>query len=349
MNIPRIIIALAFSLGGLYLRAQCLIHRNWSIDEVNQWGNTVGALKPFWQRFDYAELTCFPGDYLLTYPFIHAFGHNRWGDLAPHILATIIGFYFLFLICERYLLSLWGLAMAFLIYSLSNELIFHAFELRPYPLLNLLSLMVFYFTETIVYSKYSVSLSQKILIGLLFFVTLLYHAYGILIIGFCTLFAVINESSSTPLVKIFRRITTFYITVGLISLPLWWWYASYNIGQTVTHSPTFQFIPDPKVNPVGFFKNVFGNLIGCKFLDPLLLGPLFAILLPHASQLKYIKFFLILVVMPIALLFFMDVRMHYWFLQRQFIWVSALFGIFVAWGWEAVITFFKIRGLCKKT
>src|SRR5258708_2399835 len=116
MNIKRIAVAVVFSIWGLCLRAQSLAPRNLWNDEVNQWINTVGPLGPFWERSFKQESTCFPGDYLLTYPFIRIFGYNKWGNAIPHIMATVIGFYFLHLICQRYLKSLWATAIAFLVY-----------------------------------------------------------------------------------------------------------------------------------------------------------------------------------------------------------------------------------------
>ncbi len=340
----RIAVAVVFSLWGLYLRAQCLAHREWWIDETNQWHNTIGPLKPFWLRLPNGERTYFPGDYLLTWPFVQIFGYHKWGVAIPHIIATVIGFYFLYLICQRYLKSAWGLGLAFLIYGLNSQLIFSAFELRPYAVLSTLGLAIFYCTETIVCSQYNVTPLKKILIGILFFLTILYHAYGILIVACCALFSILNELTATPLRAILKRTMKFYITVGIFSFPLWYWFAAYNIGHSViTADVTFDFIPNPLVNTVGFLKSIFGNLMGYKPLYPLLAGPALALVLPHPSRLKYIGFFLALVVVPISLLCVMDVSMSYWFLQRQFIWVISLFSFFVAWGWEAVISCLTIR------
>lgn len=343
----RACVAIGFSIYGLYLRALCYANRDWSIDEVTQYQAALGPLKSFWQRLPSGEVTCFPGDYLLTYPFVHIFEPNKWGVVIPHIMATILGFYFLYLICRRYLKSTWATAMAFLIYALNSELIFHAFELRPYPVLASLGLMVFYCTETIVCSKYNSSLFKKIGIGFLFFWTILYHTYGIVIVGFCALFSILKERSNASWPALFKRILPFYVIVGIFSFPPWLWYASYNAGPDITSSPTFEYIPNPLVNTLGFLKGVLGNLLSPRFLHPLVAGPILAFLIPQPSRIKYIGFWLTLIVLPISLLCALDASLHYWFIQRQFIWVISLFSFFVAWGWESVILGLRTKLLNK--
>jgi len=330
----RILIATGISLWGLYLRFHYLAHRDWWTDECNQWNATLGALKPFWQRLPNGELTCFPGDYLLTYPFVQIFQHNKWGVAIPHIIVTLVGFYFLYLICQRYLKTTWATAIAFIAYSLNFELIFHAFELRPYAVLSTLGLMIFYCTETLISSKYRITPMKKFFIGILFFLSILYHTYGILIVGFCAIFSIFNELDNSSWQTILKRISKFYIIVGIISLPIWFWYASYNIGQDVTKMPTFDYIPNPLIHPFGFLKAIVGNLINPKYLHFLLAGPLLAFIFAPKSRMKYLGFFLTLIVLPISLLCVMDASMNYWFLQRQFVWVISLFSFFIAWGGE---------------
>jgi len=331
-------VAIGFSLWGLYLRTKLLAGRGWWVDEIAQFTEASGTLKPFWKRLSNGEMSCFPGDYLLTFPFIKAFGDNKWLTAIPHMVATAIGFYFLYLICLRYLKTVWATALAFLIYSANSELIYHSFELRPYAVLATFSLMVFYCTETIVCAEYNPSPIQKFFIGALFFLTILYQAYGIFIVGFCTLYSILNERSVTPWKSIIKRIAKLYIIVGVLSMPIWFWWASYNVENDFTHQ-TFDFIPNPMVDVKGFFKSVVGNLISPKPLRLLLAGPVLALLLPQPSRLKYIGFFLLLVVLPITLLLVFDLSRHYWFIQRQFIWVISLFAFFVAWGWESAVGF----------
>jgi hypothetical protein len=161
-----------------------------------------------------------------------------------------------------------------------------------------------------------------------------------MIVGFSAIFSILTEWAVTPMPAIIKRTWKFYLTVGIIAFPLWFWYATYNIGQKVHNiNQPFDFIPNPAVNMGGFLKSIFGNLIGYKLLYPLLIGPMLALILPHGSRLKYMGFFAIMVVLPIYLLCMMDISMEYWFLQRQFVWVIALFSFFVAWGWEDVIFF----------
>ncbi len=87
---PLIISAL-FSALGLFLRFDNLRQRQLWNDEIFQLSNTLGAFKPFWKRLAYGDMTSFPGEYLLTYPFAAVFHDNKWGLAVPHILATMRG------------------------------------------------------------------------------------------------------------------------------------------------------------------------------------------------------------------------------------------------------------------
>ena len=98
----RPLVVLFIVIYAFYLRVQVLAGRSLWNDEIFQLHQTQGAFKSFWQRFSYGDMTCFPGDYLLTYPFVAAFEGNKWGMAAPHILATALGFYFLYKICRKY-------------------------------------------------------------------------------------------------------------------------------------------------------------------------------------------------------------------------------------------------------
>lgn len=325
------------TLYGLFLRYKSLNGRSWWVDEINQFNHTIGPFKPIWQRLPNGELTCFPGDYLLTYPFVQLFGENKWGVAIPHILITITGFYCLYLICQRYIKSTLGAVIVFLLFSFNAELIFHAFELRPYAVLATLGLAIFYCTETIVSPIYTLSRIKKFFIGALFAVSILYHAYGILIVGFCFLYSFISQLLQHPFKTLLKRVFLFYLIIALVSLPLWIWYATYNFQPDITTSPTFQFIPNPMLNPIGFLKSILGNLIGYRYFYPLLIAPLISLCLPN-SLLRHQWIFLItLIILPIGLILNSDLSMHYWFLQRQFIWSIALFSFFIGWSMDIIL------------
>ncbi len=335
-KITALVVALVISAWGLYLRIQMLASRDWWPDEINQWNFTWGPLRPFWERLRDMEATCFQGDYLLTYPFVQIFGRHQWGVAIPHIIATVIGFYCLYLICRRYLKSTFATAVAFLMYAMNTELIRHAFELRPYAVLPTLALAVFYCTETIIRSQYALTARKKFFIGALLCFTILFHACGILIVACCTLFSVLDERGTVAWPLISKRIGKFYGIVALISLPIWFWYISLNLHHEPTDVLTFEYIPNPLVDMGQFFRSIVGNLVGYKPFYLFLVGPLLSFVLPYNSRLRQMGFLLALIILPILVTYVIEINAQYYFIQRQFIWVIALCGFYVAWCWDGV-------------
>ena len=333
------VMALGFSLWGLFLRYQALANREWWVDETNQFNCTKGIFKPVWLRLSNGEVTCFPGEYLLTYPFVAIFGSNKWGVAIPHIIATVLGFYVLYLICRKYLQTWWASAMAFLLFSMNSELIFHSFELRPYAVLAPFGLAVFYLTGRLFDTIDPLVGWQRCLAGMLFLGGIIYHAYGIFIVTFIFLFFFCREYASTSFPVILKRVGRFYILLAMVALPAWLWYASGQAGVALARNNTFDYISNPLVSFSHFSRSVLGALMGYKLLYPLLLGPILSFFLPHSLRWLQLGFFLVIVVMPIVLVCYMDAHSGYWFLQRQFIWVIALFGFFVAWCWEASVQY----------
>jgi len=339
----HLLIALGFTIWGLYLRYVRLARRDLWLDEHSQIQNMLGPFQSLWQRAYYGELTCFPGDYLLSYLFINWAPENKWIVMIPHMVATVISFGLLYLICRRYMKTVWGTLAAFLVFTYNTNLIYHAFEMRPYAVLIVLGLAVFYCAEMIIDAQYRLSRLQKFLIGVLFFVTIQFHAYGISIVFFPTIFFIFKEwGRLRSLGDVIRHIFKFYAILGAFALPVWLWYVS----GTLTFSPidTFQFIPDPRNNPVGFLKGVFGNLIGDRLFYPLLAGMIAAFLIQHKERWIQVGFFLILAAAPIALLFWVDVVKQYWFLQRQFTWVMPLFAFFLGWCLDSVLVWARDKG-----
>lgn len=344
-------ITIIFVIWGIYLRFCGLARRELWNDETYAFPWLSGPLKPFWQRLSYgAELTSFPGHYLTTWPFIQIFGLNKWGIMIPHIIATFIGFYLLYLICRRYLRSSVSYAVVFGLACFNPELIFHSFEFRPYSVLATLSLAVFYFSDTLICQKHQLGRGRKFWIGVLFIFTVFYHAYGAMILFFITVFFAMKEMAVRSFKEILADSWRFYILVSLIALPVFLWYA---MGSSVVATKlslgidTFQFIPNPLVNLVGFLKGVFCNLTGDRRLYFLCAGIIFSFLIPHKNRMIHIGFLLILVLIPIQIILLSDLNQNYWFLQRQFIWIMPLFIFFLGWCWDSVIIqirdFFKHR------
>src|SRR3989344_5878478 len=202
----RKFIAFLLCLYGLYLRCQLYAQRELNTDELNQLNYTTSDhILPFWNKYTAAELTAFPGDYLLTLPFIKVFGTSKWAIAVPHIIVTVIGFYFLYLICAKYLKTALAWVIPFAIVALNSTLQYHSFELRPYAVLPTLYLAVFYFSETIVRDYQRTSGLKKILIGLFFVLVVVYHAYGILMIALCLFYFILSETKDGSFISSLRR------------------------------------------------------------------------------------------------------------------------------------------------
>jgi hypothetical protein len=336
------LIALFFTLLGLFWRAQKFLERPLYSDELQQIQVGMGDLRPFWQRISYGEVANFPGDYLLTYPFIQLFGpDNRWAIATPHIIATIIGFFLLYLICKKNIKSSLAVTIVFALFCFNHNLIFHAFEIRPYAVLPTLSLATFYYAQQ-VFSGQARSQIKRFLIGLLFIATAAYHAYGIFIVGLVCAYFVCIELSSHSLKDVFNRLGSLVVCCGILALIVFIWYFSGKnkvstqeafLGRNIY---TFEYISNPVVAPLAFMKSVFGNLVGYKKFYPFLIGVTAAWLLSR-QRLQLLGFLLVLVVFPILLILTSDTIKGYWFLQRQFIWVTPLFLFYIGWCWDEVI------------
>ena len=81
----------------------------------------------------------------------------------------------------------------------------------------------------------------------------------------------------------------FYAIFCVLALPLWVWYVT---AKSLTYEGVdpFAFIPDPRINGAGFFKGVFGNLLGFKWFYPLLLGIPAAFVLSKDRRLQIVFF-----------------------------------------------------------
>ena len=137
-----------------------------------------------------------------------------------------------------------------------------------------------------------------------------------------------------------RKHGRFFGTVFLVGIPIWLWYAAGNpldMFLSPNQFNTFQFIPNPLIQPVGFLKAIFGNLIGYKKFYILLLGFAPMLFMSFAQKKQQILFFLLIIVLPIELIFLSDLFKGYMFLQRQFFSAMTLFAFFLGWQWDAII------------
>ncbi|MCK4912826.1 MAG: hypothetical protein KAS05_03785 [Candidatus Omnitrophica bacterium] len=336
------IIAVIFTGYGLYLRFVCLLNREFWRDEIYSLHFMKGAFKPFWQRIHYTDFTYFPGEYIINWPFVSFFKTNKLGIAIPHILFTLLGFYFLYLICKRYFHSIFAWIATFVLVAVHRDLIFHSFELRPYAVLPTLALGVFYFSEQIASGRHRLSLAQKIAIGSLFIFTSIYHVYGSIIL-FCILaYFLLRELGTRTLGEIDRHNYRFIGVIVIVGTLLFLWYflgnpySSKGIGCEV-----FKYIPDPPVSLFGLIKSVLSCLAGKKTLYFLGIFLVFPFILPFRDRLKQINFLLILIVFPIMVILYIDLLVAYWFMQRQFAWVMPLFAFLIGWCIDSFIGFIQ--------
>lgn len=336
------IIAIIFTIYGMYLRFVCLANREFWIDETYSLQVMQGAFKPFWQRLYYTDLTYFPGEYIINWPFAFFFKANKWVVAIPHILFTLLGFYLLYLICRRYFHSIFAWVATFALVAVHRDLIFHSFELRPYAVLPTLALAVFYFTEEIVSKRYSLSLARKVLIGFFFIFTIIYHAYGAIILFFTFIYFLLRESGERSSREIFRHNYNFIGIMIIIGLPLFLWYSIGNpyLVNRMNYN-VFEFIPNPAVHFFRFIKVVLCCLTGNKILYPLAVSLIFPFLLPYRIRLQQIGFLLVLVILPITVIFYSSLSVGYWFLQRQFTWVMPFFALLIGWCIDSFIGFMR--------
>jgi len=336
------IIAVFFTAYGMYLRFICLLNREFWSDEIISLQLLQGPFKPIWQRLYYTDLTYFPGEYIINWPFVYFFKVNKWGIAIPHILLTLLGFYLLYLICRRYFHSIFAWIATFTLVAVHRDLIFHSFELRPYAVLPTLALAVFYFTEEIVSKYYSLSWTRKILIGFCFIFTIIFHVYGAIILFFTFIYFLLRESGGRTFGQIFKHIYRFMLVIVIIGLLLYLWYS---VGNSFVINGMgcniFQYVPNPIVDFFAFVKCNLCNLVGKKILYPLAVFLIFPFLLPQRARLQQIGFLLILVILPLMVILYFDILIRYWFLQRQFIWVMPLFAFLIGWCIDSFIGFMR--------
>jgi hypothetical protein len=337
-------LCILLSLVGLFLRADYKLNSNPSwLDEEFQVRHTQGPLKAFWQWHYYGETTCFPGDYLLTYPFVELGHGNLWIVRIPHILATILGFWLLYLVGRYYLRTIWGFAIIFGLTALNSSLVEHSFEIRPYAVLPTLGLLSLYCAHRIFDQERPLTFKNKIYIGLAYTFIGFFHAYGLFImllpLAYCFL-------RSFGLKELKEGLLKYGATLALTLLPglaIWGWYM-YGSNVVLIHllnMNTFQYIPHPFINPVGFLKGILGNLVGFKPFYVLLLGAAALFLLRKKELWNRVGFLLLLVIVPIECVAVSSIVKKYFFLQRQFVWVIPFFAIWIAWQWETIISFLR--------
>lgn len=341
----NLLLVILISAYAFYLRILSLYHHSLWTDELIQLGELKGT---FWRLLSSrptAEFTSFLcGDYYLMFPFFKIFSYNKWGLAIPHIIATLFSFYILYLLSKRYLKTIWGYLITFSIVCFNATLIYHATEIRPYAVLPTLALGTLYLLIKLSDSNFQVSSKQKIWSVLFFIVVIWFQVYGLFMYLSSFVFAVLLKYKSDDFKECLKRGFYFTLLVLGITMPLWLYciFGPHHIAApyTVNTAGTFEFIPNPLANPVGFLKGVFCNLIGHRKLYFLLIGTFIPVIFSYKGRVKQLLFFIVCVLAPIGIILITDLVSDYWFMQRQFLWVIPLYAFYLGWAWESL--FIKI-------
>lgn len=342
----RTLLVITLSLVALFFRLRA-IYRKPFLDGDELWqvslmkGNSFGGMILGLPGHEHCSFLS--GDYLLIYPFFRIFGENKWGVAIPHILVTVIGFYFLYLLAKRYLTSLWGFLITFGIVAFNAWLIEHSMEIRTYAVLPTLAMMSLYFSEILAERYDQLALPKKMWLGLFFVAVLWFHVYGVVIVLTTVLYPLLFRRDQTHFKILLKKFIKYFVIVFLIAMPLW---CISVLGPHLPHTlsafqgrniNTFDYIANPLVNPLRFLKQICATLIGFKKFYFLLLGIIFPFFFPLPQRYKQIGFLLTLVVLPLLLLLHGVLKDGYWFVQRQYTWVMPFFALYLAWSWESII------------
>ncbi len=309
---------------------------NFNPDELQQIDICKLPFMAFFQKLPTYDFCGYlNGDYFLTYPFYKIFGPDRWGLAIPHIFSFLGAIVLLYLICKSHMKTWWGYVIVFSIFNFNATLITHAFEIRPYAVLPTIALGAFYLMSRLYVKNFSMRLGQQMWVGLLFILTIWFHPYGIFMLFFSALYFSSFAVYEKKFWGLLKNIGPLVIIVLTVSLPVWLLSVFGGSALEAKMKDIFQYIPHPVGNPIGFLKGVFGNLLGCKPLYFLMLGAFFPFVFPLKDRRQLLGMFCVFVLMPIALIFVLDVINGYWFLQRQFGWVMPFYALFLAKSWES--------------
>lgn len=336
---------------ALYLRIMSLYRRELWTDELSQLQALGGTFLDLVRVVPIREFCSYlSGDFYLIYPFFKVFSYNKWGLAIPHIIATMLGFYILYLICKRYFKSIWAYLITFIIVCFNNTLIFHATEIRPYAVLPTLALAAFYLFQEIGDLNFKLKGAKRIGAVVFFVFVIWFHVYGLLMFGTSLLFVLLSKFNEVDFKTCFKNAFYFSAIVLCITMPLWLYsvFGPHCVAANF-NQPTFGYIPSPAHHPLGFLKGIFCNLIGDKRLYILFLGVFVPFVFTYKEKRNQLLLLFISILIPISLIFISDFVSKYSFIQRQFIWEMPLFAFFLGWSWESLYLLIKhkIYGLNK--
>lgn len=340
----RLMIVVLISLVALFIRFDTFINRGGLLGDERTQYELVREIKflPVWRNdIAFDDVTTFPGHYLFLYPFIKSIDIDSFAVRFPAIVMQFLFFVLFYLCCNTIFKTVWGFLIAFLIVSFNVTLINHAFELRPYSSLPTFALFSFYCSDLIIRQKIKLHWMWKILILILYMFMASFYAYAIFFILLPAVYQLIsNKIYKLNDLQLFDY--RFLFMTIIASLFVWGWYMTgFMLGSltgrghlAIVGLDTFQHIPNPFVDVLGFLKSIIGNLIGRKELYVLLMGFIYVYFMPKLERTKHVQFFVFLVLTPLVLMCLASVFAKYVFIQRHFIWVMPFFAIVIGWQWD---------------
>ena len=184
----------AICMYALYLRIMHLYRHTLWVDELEYLIPMRGTFLEFLKAIPGTEVCSYlSGELFIFYPFFKFFSYNKWALAIPCVISTIIGFYILYLICERHFRSIWGYLVAFGIVCFNATLINHATEIRMYAFLPTLALATFYLFQRIADLNFELSVPNKIGVIIFFVLVIWFQAHGVLMFGSCFLYVLLSE------------------------------------------------------------------------------------------------------------------------------------------------------------
>ncbi len=279
----------------------------------------------------YGDHTSFPGEFIIHYVPMLAMGlrfhpatldyeHQNiqgidkkgfWIIAIPKILLTILSLYLFYLLCKEFLVTNFGIFVAFSIFFFNQYLVYAAFSLRPYGILPELFIINIYMA-----SRKDKTLWFDIGHGTVIFLTCINHAYGPLM-------------SFLPILYFKKpRCLEFYPLI-LVALIAWVYYASYsNFGMNPN---TIQSVLDPfkYIKQENLFEFIFQSLFCTSVITtailPFILMKSFD---PNTGLLgKKWGFLITLVLIPLIAIILIDLKTHYIIHPRQYVWILPALGL----------------------
>ncbi len=298
--------------------------------------------------FDFIPRTDFhfPWAYVLLYPIGHYVSLKPLIVSLPYAAISAFFYYIFARINWIRLLDLYDQNFAFdpkwiNVFSCGlvarhETLIMHALELRPYGTLTLLAVLALWLTSRLLEQK---RFTWYFVAG--FFALIVFHNFGLMMILVSITYLLtirFFSSAANTLEELSHSLwsvgsTLLFSIIG--TLPFIWWYCQY---------PTLRGHPFSSRDPHLYIQaglkglqQVIALYFGLSHPDVklfrlfLVLTMLCGIALNLFRGIRKIFLFpLILVLLPTFLLYLWDLHIHYWFIQRQFLWVMPFYSVFVA-------------------